>query len=162
MKLDRCEVAQQAREESEEGLLLEVRAEFFMRVGENEDDNREHLRHVVDLGLVIVGSGGIGVVLDHERDELRKGVDGLEDTGGGCSTSRLVLDVAVDTDFGANAEEERRYLLSVEDALLLELDNKVDERLLDVVRLLVESDPFGEAERELLAHGRLVDGGLRN
>ena len=75
MRLDRGEVAKEAREEPEERLLLEVGPELLVRVGENEDDDRKDLGHVVDLGLVVVGARRVGVVLDHEDDELGEGVD---------------------------------------------------------------------------------------
>ena len=160
MRLDRGEVAEEAREEPEERLLLEVGPELLVRVGEDEDDDRKDLGHVVYLGLVVVGARRVGVVLDHEDDELGEGVDGLEDAGRGGSSGGLVLDVAVDADLGAHAEEERRDLLPLEDALVLQLDDEIDERLLDRERLLVQSDPLGEAERQLLAHAGVVDARL--
>lgn len=116
----------------------------------------------MDLRFVVVGSGRVGVILDHEADELRESVDGLEDTGRRSSSGRLVLDVAVYADLGADAEEEGGDLFTVEDALLLKLNDKVDKGLLDVVRLLVKSNPFGEAEGELFSNSRLVDGSLRD
>jgi hypothetical protein len=156
VRLNLSEVAQQAREEPEKRFLLEVRSEFLMRVGEDEDDNREDLGHVVHLGLVVVSAGRVGVVLDHEGDEAGEGVDGLEDPRSGSTASGLVLDVRVDRDLGANAEEETRDLFALENTLLLKLNDEIDERFFDVERLLVEANPFGEAEGELLADTGLV------
>ena len=160
VNFDRRQIAQQTREEAEERFLLEVRAEFFVRVGEDENDDRENLRHVVYFRFIVVGSSRIGVVLDHEGDEFGESVDRLEDASGRGSSSSLVLDVTIDTDLGADSEEERRDLFSVENALLLKLNDEIDKRLFDVVRLLIEANPFGEAEGELLTNCWFVDGSL--
>lgn len=160
VNFDRRQIAQQTREEAEERFLLEVRAEFFVRVGEDENDDRENLRHVVYFRFIVVGSSRIGVVLDHEGDEFGESIDRLEDSSGRGSSSSLVLDVTIDTDLGADSEEERRDLFSVENALLLKLNDEIDKRLFDVVRLLIEANPFGEAEGELLTNCWFVDGSL--
>lgn len=125
------QVAEQTREEAEEWLLLEVGSEFLVRIGQDENNNREHFGHVVHFGFVIVGSGRIGMVFDHKHDQLGEGIDRLENTGSWSPSGGFVLDVAVNADFGAHAEEEGRNLLPLEDPLVLELDNEVDKRLLD-------------------------------
>lgn len=160
MRLDGVQVAEETREEPEEGLLLEVGSQLLVRVGEDENDDGEDLGHVVHLGLVVVGASRVGVVLDHEDDELGEGVDGLEDASRGGSSSGLVLDVAVDRDLGTDSEEERRDLFSLEDALVLQLDDEIDERLLDGERLLVQANPLGETVRQLLSDSGVVDTSL--
>jgi len=119
MNFDCRQVAQQTREEAEERFLLEMRAKFFVRVGENEDDNREDLCHVVHFRFVVVCSSGVGVVLDHESDKFGESVDRLEDSSSRGSSSSLVFDVTIDADLGTDSEEERGDLFSIEDTLLL-------------------------------------------
>lgn len=156
MTFDRVKVAEQTGKEAEERLLLEVGSEFFVRVGEDKYDDRKYFGHVVDLCFVVVGARRIGVVLDHEDDQLCESVDRLEDASRWRATCSLVLDVALDGDFGADTEEEGGDLLAFEDALILKLNNEIHERLLDRERLLVKSNPLGETVGELLSTGCFV------
>lgn len=48
MDLDLVEVAEQAREEAVEGLLLEVWAELFVRLCQDEDDDGQDFGHVAE------------------------------------------------------------------------------------------------------------------
>lgn len=57
--------------------------------------------------FVVIGSSGVGVILDHKDDEFGECVDWLEYSRRRRTTVRFVLDVAVDAYFGTDAEEER-------------------------------------------------------
>jgi len=66
--LDRVEIIDQAGEESEEWLLLELRPLFLMKVGQNKHKDGQNLRQVMDLHLLVV-TRSITMILDHEDDQ---------------------------------------------------------------------------------------------
>lgn len=152
VRFDRVQVRQQAREEAEERLRLESGALLFVRVGQDQDDDRKDFGHVVHFCLVVVDTGRVGVILDHKDDQLGERVDRLENSSRRRTSLSLVLDVALDAGLCAHTEEHGRDLFALEDTLRLKLKNEIDEGLLDRIRLLVKSNPFGKAKRELLSN----------
>ena len=72
------QVIEEAGEEAEERLLLEVRALFFVHVGKHDHEDGQDLRQVVDLRLVVVDAGRIAVILDDVHDQARHGIQRLE------------------------------------------------------------------------------------
>lgn len=125
MCFDRVQIVNQAGEKPEEWLLLESRSLLLMHIGENQNEDREDLRQVVDLGLVIVNTGSISMILDDVNNQPGHRIQGLE---------RVVevavgnaLDVAIHARFGANTEEERGHVFHLQDALLGQLSDEGDE-----------------------------------
>jgi hypothetical protein len=143
-------VVKEAGEESEEGLGLELWTLLFVGVGENEDEDGENLGEVVHLRLLVVDTSSIAVVLDDIDDEPRECVQGLERE---VELSKgHTLEVGRDTSFGANPEEERRYILRFENAVLREIGDKGDEAFLGSCSPLEHSDPVLEPHVQLLPH----------
>lgn len=69
-RLDVVKIVEDAREEPEEGPLVEVVTELLVGLNEDEDDDGEDLVEVSNLGLVGFGSVGVSVVLEEEDEEL--------------------------------------------------------------------------------------------
>ena len=65
-------VIQEAGEEPEKGLRLELGSLLFVGVGEDEDEDGENLGEVVHLCLFIIDTGSIAVILDDIDDEPRE------------------------------------------------------------------------------------------
>lgn len=63
------QIIDQAREEAEEGLLLERGSLFLVHVSKHQDKDRKNLGQVMNLRLVVVDAGCIPVVLDDVDDE---------------------------------------------------------------------------------------------
>lgn len=82
------EIAEDAREQAEEGLLGEGHAHILlMHVGEDNHNNGEDFVKVVNLG-----SNGIAVVLDHVDEKSREGVHRLEGIGDVTVANEGVVD----------------------------------------------------------------------
>ena len=148
LSLDSMQITEEAREEPEERLLLEVRALFFVHVGEHQNDDGQNLCQIVNLRLVVVHARCIAVILDDVHDQTRHGIQGLESETELSSID--MLDVAVDTRLCADPEEERGHVLRLEYALARELRNVRHERLLRRVRPLIDADPLLEPDKKLL------------
>ena len=92
-------IIEQTGEEPEERLRLERGAERFVGMCEDHDDDGQNLGAVHRFRLV----RRLAVVLDDERYESCKSVDGLEDVR--RVTGEELLSVALDADFCADAEK---------------------------------------------------------
>ena len=143
------QVIEQAGEEAEEGLLLELGALFLMHVRQNENDDGKDLREVVNLSLFIVDARRITVVLDDEDDQTGHSIQCLE------RISELsgfdALEVAVHGGLRADPEEERRYIFNFQDSLLRQGINEGNEGLLRRMRPLEDVDPLLEPNEQLLS-----------
>ena len=69
LRLETVQVAEKAREEPEEWLLLESSTLLFVLVRNDQHDNGEDLREVMNLRLEIIRTGCISVILDDVHDE---------------------------------------------------------------------------------------------
>lgn len=140
------QVVEEAREEAEEGLLLKLGTLLLMRMGEHKDDDGQDLGQILDLNMVLSSrSHCVTVVFDEQRDESRERVDGLEDVV--RVSRRCLLPVALHARLGTNSEE-RKLLVAVQYALLLQLLDEGDEGLLRRCRPLEDLHPFEEPRCE--------------
>ena len=69
MCLDCMQVIDEAREEPEEGLLLERRSLLLVEIGQNEYENRENFGQVVNLRLIVIDPRSIAMILYNVHDE---------------------------------------------------------------------------------------------
>lgn len=147
LTFNRMEVVNEAREEPEEWLLLEVDTLLFMHIGDDEDKDRQNLRQVMDLGMVVVNATRIPVVLDDECDQAGQSIQRLE-----TRAAVGILQVCVDTRLRADSEKERRHFFRLEDSLFRHLGDERNEVLLWRSGALENEDPLVEAPYEFLSH----------
>ena len=101
MRLKAIDIAQQAREEPEKWLLLRELDRGFVGLSEDQNHDGEDFGKIVNLGRHV---GRIAIVLDHEHNQSRERVDGLE--GSSIVSGSGVLGPLLDTGLSADAEEE--------------------------------------------------------
>lgn len=147
--LDRVQIIEQAGEEPEEGLLLEVGSLFFVHVCEYKHDDSQDLRHVVNFRLVVIDSRRVAVILDDVDNEARHCIQSLEGVSK-LARSRVLI-VRVHARFGTYPEEKRRYIFNLQNTLLGQCIDERHERLLRRVRALVDADPLLEPHEQLLS-----------
>lgn len=168
LNLYRTEIIDKAGEEPEERLLLKRERLVLVVARQHQHEDRQDLREVVHLRLVVVHTRRVSVILDDVRDQPGHRVQRLECVLGLADLNEL--DVAGDAGFGTDAEEERGEVFDLEDALLRELGDERNEALLGVVGALEDTDPLLEPAKELLTEvlvlgtgGRLTSrGGFRS
>ena len=99
-----------------------------MHVGQNQNEDRQDFSEVMYFCLVIVDTRSVTVVLNDVDDQARHRIQGLESK---VELSRSdTLEVAIDTGFGADAEEERRNVFDLQNTLLGELGDIGNKGLL--------------------------------
>ena len=66
---DGMQVADETGEESEEWLLLKENTLLFVHIRENENENRQNFREVMNFRLVVVNPRSVAVILDDIDDQ---------------------------------------------------------------------------------------------
>ena len=147
MRLNRVKIINEAGEEPEEGLLLERRALFLVKIGKNEHEDRKNFGQIVNFGLIVVDARSIAVILDDVHDEPGHRIKSLESVFE--ISSCYTLNVAVDARLRAHSEEERRHVFDLENTLLGQLSDEGNKVLLEGVRALIDINPLLKPNKQL-------------